>query len=77
VPFGPDAIPILAAEDLLVCKVVFDRRKDWIDVDQMLLLNAGAVDVQDVRRWIAAIVGEHDRRLIHFDAAVGDVLGPQ
>jgi hypothetical protein len=77
VPFGPDAIRILAAEDLLVCKVIFDRRKDWIDVEQMLLLNAGSLDVADVRRWIAAIVGEHDRRRVHFDGLVGEVLGPQ
>ncbi|HTK17038.1 MAG TPA: hypothetical protein VL769_11645, partial [Acidimicrobiia bacterium] len=40
VPFGERTIPILAPEDLLVCKAVFDRRKDWIDIDQILELTA-------------------------------------
>lgn len=75
VPFGDDVIPVLAAEDLLVCKVVFSRRKDWIDIEQMLLLSAGALDLDDVRRWIAAIVGADDDRIGRFETAVRDVIG--
>src|SRR5262249_55750361 len=74
VPFGETTIPILAAEDLLVCKVVFDRRKDWIDIEQMLLLNAGEIDLDDVRRWVVAIVGDDDQRVARFDQAVREVL---
>lgn len=77
VPFGSDVIPILAAEDLLVCKVVFDRTKDWIDIDQMLFLTAGALDLDDVRRWLVAIVGPDDARLERFESAVRAVLGDQ
>ena len=36
VHFGPVVIPILAPEDLIVCKVVFDRPKDWLDIEEML-----------------------------------------
>jgi nucleotidyltransferase AbiEii toxin of type IV toxin-antitoxin system len=75
VPFGDTTIPILAPEDLLVCKVVFDRRKDWIDIDQMLLLTAGTLDLADVRRWLRRIVGNDDERVAHFEAAVTAVLG--
>jgi len=77
VPFGEITIPILAAEDLLVCKAVFDRRKDWIDIDQILLLTSGSVRVDDVRNWLVAIVGADDARVNRFDAAVNEVLGPQ
>jgi hypothetical protein len=77
VPFGDVTIPVLAPEDLLVCKVVFDRRKDWIDVDQMLLLTAGTLDLDDVRRWLVAIVGNDDQRFVRFEAAVRGVLGDQ
>ena len=63
VPFGDVSIPILAPEDLLVCKTVFDRRKDWIDIDQILALTAGDLDVDDVRRWVTRIVGADDARL--------------
>jgi hypothetical protein len=75
VRFGADKIPILAAEDLMTCKVVFDRRKDWLDIEQMLLLNAGAIDIDDARRWIVAIVGADDARLARFEQAVREVLG--
>ena len=76
-PFGDERIPVLAPEDLLVCKVVFDRRKDWIDVDQMLLLTAGVLDLDDVRHWLVAIAGPSDQRVGHFEAAVRNVLGDQ
>jgi hypothetical protein len=75
VPFGPDTIPILAPEDLLVCKTVFDRRKDWIDIEQMLLLTAGTLDLDDVRQRVRAIVGDDDDRAARFERAVADVLG--
>jgi hypothetical protein len=75
VPFGSDTIPVLAPEDLLVCKVVFDRRKDWIDIEQMLLLTAGTLDLDDVHRWVLAMVGAGDDRAVHFDRTVHEVLG--
>jgi hypothetical protein len=77
VPFGTETILVLAPEDLLVCKVVFDRRKDWIDIEQMLLLNAGTLDLDDVRRWVVAIVGGDDERVQRFERAVREVLGDQ
>ena len=36
VRFGPVDIPILAPEHLIVCKAVFDRPKDWLDIEEML-----------------------------------------
>lgn len=77
VPFGDETIVVLAPEDLLVFKVVFNRRKDWIDIEQMLLLTAGTLDLDDVRRWIVAIVGSDDDRCHRFERAVRDVLGDQ
>ena len=76
VPFGNVAIPVLAPGDLLVCKVVFDRRKDWIDIEQILLLTAGTLDINNVRDWVVRIVGATDPRVERFDRAVVEVLGP-
>lgn len=36
VRFGPVDIPILAPEHLVVCKAIFDRPKDWLDIEEML-----------------------------------------
>jgi hypothetical protein len=77
VPFGSDTIPVLAPEDLLVCKVLFNRRKDWIDIEQVLLLTAGNLDLDDVHRWVGAIIGAGDDRAVRFDRAVREVLGEE
>jgi Domain of unknown function (DUF1814). len=74
VPFGNATIPILAPEDLLVCKTVFDRRKDWIDIDQILALTAGDLDIDDVRRWVTRIVGADDPRYAKLNAAIAEIL---
>jgi hypothetical protein len=74
VPFGDVTIPILAPEDLLVCKTVFDRRKDWIDIDQILALTAGDLDIDDVRRWVTRIVGTDDPRVGKLNAAIAEIL---
>lgn len=74
VPFGNVMIPILAPEDLLVCKTVFDRRKDWIDIDQILALTAGDLDIDDARRWVENIVGADDARYAKLNAAIAEIL---
>jgi hypothetical protein len=61
VPFGPDRIPILAPEHLVVCKAVFDRPKDWLDIQQVLV-TVTAFDAAEVRRWMEHVVGARDAR---------------
>ena len=61
-PFGDATIPILAPEHLLVCKVSFDRPKDWLDIDEMVAGNA-ALDWTEIDRWTSAILGATDPRL--------------
>jgi hypothetical protein len=74
VPFGDTTIPILAAEHLLACKVIFDRRKDWIDIEQLLLVTP-TVDLDEARRWIDRIAGADDQRRRHLDEVAAAVLG--
>lgn len=64
-PFAGRSIPILAPEHLLVCKVVFNRPKDWLDVEQMLV---GALDADraEVADWLDRIVGGDDPRAERF-----------
>jgi hypothetical protein len=61
VPFGDATIPILSGTHLLVCKAVFDRAKDWVDVDAMLDADA-PIDTADALRWIGRIAGDTDPR---------------
>ncbi|GIU84915.1 MAG: hypothetical protein KatS3mg008_1690 [Acidimicrobiales bacterium] len=61
VPFADRTIPILAASHLVVCKVVFDRPKDWVDIEAMATSGAD-IDVAEVLRWLGRILGDEDRR---------------
>ena len=61
VPFAASAIPILAPEHLVVCKAVFNRPKDWVDIDAMLAAGV-SLDVAEVLRWVGRIAGDDDPR---------------
>ena len=74
VPFGATTIPILSAQHLLACKAIFDRRKDWIDIEQMLLVT-DTLDVEEARRWVERIAGEDDQRARHLVEVVAAVRG--
>ncbi|HUY66009.1 MAG TPA: nucleotidyl transferase AbiEii/AbiGii toxin family protein [Acidimicrobiales bacterium] len=61
VPFGDATIPILAADHLIVCKAVFSRPRDWVDIDSVLAVRT-TVDGAEVLRWVARIAGDEDPR---------------
>jgi hypothetical protein len=62
VPFAGTTIPILAPEHLTVCKAMFDRPKDWLDIEQMLVATDG-LDVATIEGWLEKMVGGSDPRL--------------
>jgi len=66
-------IPIVSATDLMVFKMLFDRRKDWADIEE--LVRFGKVDVAEAARWLTAIVGAEDRRHATLRALVDEVRG--
>ncbi len=61
-PFAGATIPILGPEHLAVCKAMFDRPKDWLDIEQMLLATE-ELDLPEIERWLVQMVGENDPRL--------------
>jgi hypothetical protein len=65
VPFAETTVPILAPEHLAVCKVMFDRPKDWLDIEQMLVATDG-LDVAAIERWLERMVGPDNQRLQHL-----------
>ena len=75
VPFGDAQIPILAPEHLVVCKTVFDRRKDWIDIEQVLFMTAAELDVPELTTWVDRLVGHDDRRATRLWGLVSAIVG--
>jgi hypothetical protein len=72
--YGGDPIPILAPEHLMVCKALFNRPKDWLDIEQMLVTDSG-LRIAEVRRWMGEIGGDDDARTRRLDALIREMLG--
>jgi hypothetical protein len=69
VPFADRTIPILGPEHLVVCKAVFNRAKDWVDIDAMLD-DATEMDSAEVLRWVGRIAGDEDPRFVRVAAVL-------
>ncbi|MCK9248557.1 MAG: hypothetical protein M0P31_06210 [Solirubrobacteraceae bacterium] len=67
VPFAGREIPVLGPEELVVFKAMFDRTKDWADIEAVLA--AGTVDPTPVRRWLTTMVGPRDGRIARLAEA--------
>ena len=67
VSFGPVQIPILSPEHLIVCKVVFDRPKDWLDVEEMIAWGT-AIDAIETLGWVREILGEDSEQCTRLSA---------
>jgi hypothetical protein len=66
VPFGDEEFEILSPEHLVVCKASFDRAKDWMDIEQVLVA-VEHFDAGEVDRWLLRLVGPDDHRKLRFD----------
>jgi hypothetical protein len=67
VAFGEGELTILAPEHLVVCKAIFDRPKDWIDIEQVLVCGE-ELDVAEIDRWLKRVTDPDDPRKQRFDA---------
>lgn len=70
VPFGKGTLQILSPEHLAVCKAMFDRSKDWIDIEQILVA-ADPLDLGEIEGWLERMVGKDDPRF----AKLGEIKG--
>jgi hypothetical protein len=60
VPFEGARIPVLGPVELAVFKVMFDRTRDWADVEAMA--ERGTLDFDAVRAALRRMVADHDAR---------------
>jgi hypothetical protein len=61
VPFAETTIPILSPEHLVVCKAMFDRPKDWLDIEQILVATS-PLDLPEIESWLDRMIAADDRR---------------
>ncbi len=60
-PFADQTIPILAPEHLLVCKAIFNRPKDWLDIEQ-IVVSIEDLDTAEIISWLERILGADEPR---------------
>jgi hypothetical protein len=68
VPFAGARIPILGPVELAVFKVMFDRTRDWADIEAMVA--AETLDVDAVREALEPMLDPGDPRLARLDEAI-------
>jgi hypothetical protein len=66
VPYANGKIPILGPTELAVFKVMFDRTRDWADLEEMA--DAGTLDIGAVSALVESMVGDDDERLARLAA---------
>lgn len=54
-PFGNTELPYISATHLAVLKAMFNRNKDWVDIEAMLI--HGSVDVSRAIGWLVILLG--------------------
>ncbi len=72
VDFGPVQIPILSPEHLIVCKAIFNRPKDWVDIEETVAWGT-PVDAAAVLHWIDGVLGADSAQ----HARLSDLLPPK
>jgi hypothetical protein len=59
VSFEGRSIPVLDCTALAVFKAMFDRPRDWVDIEAMV--EARALDLDEARRWVSQMAGPEGR----------------
>ena len=68
-PFDGASLAVLAAEDLVVFKVLFNRAKDWLDIEAILAAQPG-FDGAYVLGWLDTMLGAKDSARMRFATLV-------
>jgi hypothetical protein len=71
VPFAETRIPVLGPNELAVFKVMFDRTRDWADIEALLANDA--IDPDALALTLRTMLPEGDRRFGRLEEAVATV----
>jgi hypothetical protein len=74
VAFEGEEIPVLGPLELALFKAMFDRTRDWADIEEMLA--ARSLEPDELRRLIGDHAGAGDARLARLDEALARTRGP-
>jgi len=58
VPFGEIEMNVLSAEDLVICKAMFNRNRDWPDIEQVMYVQGKEFDLAYTLGWLTDMLGD-------------------
>lgn len=68
VAFADTDIPVIDGADLVVCKAMFNRSKDWVDIEA--IASDGRADLDHARRWLTELIGPETPQLAQLDKII-------
>lgn len=68
VPFADTRIPVLGPVELAAFTAIFDRTRDWADIEAMV--GAGTLDTEAVESTLLSMLEADDARLTRLGEAV-------
>jgi hypothetical protein len=71
VTFDGEPLPVVTPTDLTVFKALFNRSKDWPDIEAML--RAGTVDQGEALRWVGEILGQDHESYLRLTELIDEV----
>jgi len=81
VDYAGTMIPVLSAEDLIICKAAFNRPKDWLDIETTFQIQTGSLDASYLRHWLSQFYETPDdiplQRVEGFIRQYGKLRGPE
>ncbi|HTR88776.1 MAG TPA: hypothetical protein VMG62_01540 [Solirubrobacteraceae bacterium] len=66
VPLGQRTIPVLSCTGLAVFKAMFDRPRDWVDIEAMV--EARSVDLDEAINWVSEMAGGDSGEVAKLEA---------
>ena len=73
--YGPP-IRVLSAEDIVIFKALYDRPKDWPDIEQLLAVQGPELDAGYVRDWIGRMLAVEDSARTRLETLLGQYGDP-
>lgn len=71
VDFFGQPIRVLSAEDIVIFKTLYNRPKDWLDIEQVLAIQAERFDGAYVRAWMGRILPTADSARQRLERLLG------
>ena len=65
-------IPVISAEDLIVCKAAYNRGQDWVDIENIVKVHGQRLDQGYLRHWLGTLFPPDDERVRKIEGYIAE-----